>query len=109
MNKKARKRRKRIKRLLYAVAVSALVWSLFIVVHEYTHGTIYEYFGCENVSYGYQSPVFYSNCTDEGFYCSDACNVAHSNNEIVGYTVMPFVLMGLCVVMAAFRKSGTKK
>jgi len=106
MRKKTRKQDKRIKRLLYAVAISAVVWALFIVLHEYTHGTIYQYFGCENVSYGYTRTVFYANCTDEGFYCSEACNVAHSNNEVVGYTVMPFVLMGLCVLMAMSRRLG---
>ena len=104
MRKKARRRRRKLKRLFSSIAISAAVWALFIIAHEYTHGTIYQYFGCENVSYGYTETFFYTNCTDEGFRCSDACLVAHSNNEIVGYTVMPFALMGLCIVMVVVRR-----
>jgi len=102
MKRKARK--KRVKQLLLTLAASIMVWAFFVITHEYTHGTIYGYFGCENVSYGYTRTVFYANCTDEGFRCSEACNVAHSNNEIVGYTVMPFIIMGLCAMLAISRR-----
>ena len=96
--------KQKIRKAFYTLIVAVLVFAFFNILHEFTHGIIYGNFGCENVTYGYKNQFFYTNCTDEGFRCSEACMVAQSNNEIVGYTVMPFVLMILCMMLLRFRK-----
>jgi hypothetical protein len=64
-----------------------------IVNHEVTHGQIYKYYGCENVSYGINSKGAYTSCLDENRVQSASEILAHSQNEIVGYNITPIMVL----------------
>ena len=62
-----------------------------VVNHELTHGQIMRYYGCENVSYGADWGRFYTKCDDLNHHQSEIELLAHSNNEIIGYNVVPLI------------------
>lgn len=73
------------------------ILGIYVIMHEYTHGVIYENYGCENITYGIRWPgVAYStaDCTYEERQNS---LLAHNINEIVGYNIglMLIVIIGL--------------
>lgn len=83
-----------------------LMFACFTYVHEYTHATINSYYGCEKSEFGvsFKKLAFYTKCADVGFECSDACIVSHSNMEIVGYNVMPALIVIIAFVGADYKR-----
>lgn len=73
-----------------------LIVICFVGNHELTHGQIASYFGCENISYGLSFKGAYTRS-----YCendSEIMELAHSINEIVGYTIVPFMLIIIMIL-----------
>lgn len=64
----------------------------FIIIHELIHAQIFDYFGCENVKFGVNNVMFYTYCED-GYIDNDFMWLAHSINEIVGYSLFWFFAM----------------
>lgn len=77
-----------------------------IIFHEAVHGIIFRYFGCKDVRYGITLMYFYTRCADEEFVCSDQCWLAHSVNEIVGYTIVPHLVLLEVALFIITRKQG---
>jgi len=71
-----------------------------VVNHELTHGQIMHYYGCENVSYGADWGQFYTKCDDLNYNQSEIELLAHSNNEIIGYNVVPLIVVAIIGVTA---------
>ena len=71
-----------------------------VVNHELTHGQIMHYYGCENVSYGADWGQFYTQCNDPTYSPSEMEMLAHSNNEIIGYNVVPLIVVAIIGVTA---------
>jgi len=71
-----------------------------VVNHELTHGQIMHYYGCENVSYGADWGQFYTKCNDLEHKQSEIELLAHSNNEIIGYNVVPLIVVAIIGVTA---------
>lgn len=61
----------------------------FVFSHEFTHYTIYEIYDCEDISWGIETRGVYTtaNCENENVY------FAQSMNEIVGYNIMPMLIL----------------
>jgi hypothetical protein len=66
-----------------------LLVTTFIFLHELTHKTIYEKYGCTDIEQGYENFRFYTSaiCTDKDV------TLAQSIAEIVGYNIMPFLVI----------------
>jgi hypothetical protein len=60
--------------------------SVFIFCHEIIHSVIYRYFGCNNIGFGINSVMIYTTCLDYNYISLNTELLAHSMNEIIGYT-----------------------
>lgn len=85
--------------IVFALFVCVLIISSHILVHETAHKQILAEDGHTSViemtpgtyGFGWQTRI-----TDNGTV-SDVAKLANMQNEIIGYTVMPFVLIFLCL------------
>lgn len=66
------------------------VLSSLVVVHENIHKQIYNYYGIDSEIKYFQREGIGVTITQEGHLCEDACQLAHSINEIVGYNLVLF-------------------
>ena len=88
-------------KILVLMAVIAwLFMAMIVMIHEDTHKTIFEYFGCQNatanVDFRYMSG--YSECNDDVFVWSDNLRLAHSIVEIQNTTNLLMVAQILALV-----------
>ncbi|OGM02624.1 hypothetical protein A3K72_01890 [Candidatus Woesearchaeota archaeon RBG_13_36_6] len=73
------------------------MYFVFLIVfwvfsHEAAHTAIYKNFGCENITYGFiYTEADCERSDDMGLYPQR--ELAHSINEIVGYSIMPFIVL----------------
>jgi len=85
------------------IGLSACLLAGSVVNHEATHGQIYKYNGCNNVSYGADWKGAYTQCLDDNRIQSATEILAHSQNEIVGYNIMPMLVflgvVGLAILI----------
>ncbi len=67
---------------------------VFFITHEVTHAVIFEYYGCENIKYGASLTTFFvtADCYHLQF-TNDIMMLAHSINDIIGYVLMPFIIV----------------
>jgi hypothetical protein len=91
----------RIKTFLQFIILFLFMVAGVVFIHETIHGQIYNYYGCENVTYGVEADSLFSS----GFYTSADCGnidyrftydiitLAHSINEIVAYQVTPYLVL----------------
>ena len=80
-------------RLLVFGVLALLSISFHVFVHEEVHKQIFHGFGCVDARthFGLNNFAF---CADEFFVMSDSAQLAHSINEVVGYSVFS-VLLGM--------------
>lgn len=63
----------------------------YIWLHELTHATIYEYYDCYDIEYHLELGWYPASVSA---YCYDEDHkLAQSINEIIGYNVMPFLII----------------
>lgn len=76
------------------IYVIVLVLSM-LAMHEITHYIILDYYGIEDkevvFNFGYVGIRYTGECVDD-------CLLANSINEVVGYNVMPFLIL-ICFIM----------
>jgi len=90
-----------MKSYTYVLILAGVVLLAGVVVnHEVTHGQIMRYYGCDNVSYGADWGRFYTKCDDLNHKQSEIEMLAHSNNEIIGYNVVPLIVVAIIGVTA---------
>jgi len=74
-----------------------IIWFLvaWIVLHEITHMEIDRIYGCTNISMSieWNAVVTHAECPNNN------SDLAQSINEVVGYNVMPFLLIILLVLI----------
>jgi hypothetical protein len=71
-----------------------ILFSVFVFFHELTHGVIYRSFDCVDISYSVDFSGAYTHALCSGSQEHlDMISLAQSINEVVGYCVMPFVLL----------------
>jgi len=75
----------------YLILVAIALLAGTVVSHEATHGQIFKYYGCQNVSYGVEWDRAYTQCNDLNYIQSKEELLAHSNNEVVGYNITPLL------------------
>ena len=76
-----------------------------VVNHEITHGQIMKYYGCDNVSFGVTWKGAYTQCLEQEHKQSVTELLAHSQNEIIGYNIMPmFWLLGVLGLTILIKK-----
>jgi hypothetical protein len=66
-----------------------------ITTHEITHAMIYGYFDCKDITYGFHPTTltFFTSADCTGIAHEDTMDLAQSINEIVGYSIMPFLVI----------------
>jgi len=64
--------------------------SVSIIIHESIHYTIFKYDGCQNINFGVNKVLIYTTCSDSNYVWSDWSKLAHSINEIIGYSFIWF-------------------
>ena len=64
-------------------------------MHELVHQTIFSYYGCESEIVLFDKSKGFNSYTipDENCVYEDSMILAHSINEIVGYTICPFLIL----------------
>ena len=70
--------------------VNNILWGLILVLvyhttHEFTHYRIFQYYDCKEIIVNWFSIGANS--------CMDGVILANSINEVVGYTVVPFLVL----------------
>ena len=70
----------------------------FIYIHELTHAEIYRIYDCESIEIRLFPPHTQAICPDND------SNLAQSVNEVVGYNVMPLLILILFMHMANMNK-----
>lgn len=82
-----------MKPIIFICIFTLTIIALVVYNHERTHAQIDEYYGCMNISYrvNLQHAFTYAD------YCPPETRaemmLAHSNNEVVGYNIMPVLVI----------------
>ena len=92
--------------------IFAAILILFIIfcnflIHEKTHEQIAIYYGATETKIVFQLYPLKLHVVDNSF-CNDECYLAHSINDIVGYNIMPFLIMIIVFLLLNDEKE-TKK
>lgn len=68
-----------------------------VIMHEAAHYYIFETFGCNDFKVGIRIPYAYieANCNNLTLVELSNLNLANSINEIVGYCILPFLIISL--------------
>ena len=70
--------------ILNIIFIAFLLLS-YITIHEYTHYSIYQIYGCEDIEYGF---------LHVSAICEDTnVRLAQSINEVVGYCIIPLLIL----------------
>lgn len=68
----------------------------FILVHESVHSLIYSYYGCNDINFNINKKGIYTTCNDLDYKYTEINILAHSINEIIGYTFIYLFMMFMC-------------
>ena len=81
------------KRIIATFAFLLIICLSFVVFHETTHYSLFKYYGCNNISYGHDFPVFYVEATC--LVNTDNADLKYLNGitDIVGYTIQFFIVV----------------
>ena len=81
-------------KLWFVIITIVFVFIIFIILHEETHQTIYEYYGCDAIkSFMHTQPEVGCNKTESLIH-------AQSMVDVIGYQIVP-ILMILCLMYGA--------
>lgn len=76
-----------------------------IIIHEITHQQIYCYYGVESEINLIPPYVYPLNASDANEKCVPECELAHSTNEIVGYSlgiIIVFIWISMLYIKGMF-------
>lgn len=93
---------------IYLIVTSLFIIGTFGALHEITHYTIFKY-GCSseaNVTFGYScnDKILCGPATfiDDASSCSDWVNLAQAQNELIGYNIMPAIVIIILILNFMF-------
>jgi uncharacterized membrane protein len=94
----------KLKRFIGIMAVLGILLGCFMVVHEITHSQINKYYGCKENTFWLDWEGANTKCLSwEDGADFNSLLLAQSINEIIGYNVVPAILL-LVIVMIVIRK-----
>jgi len=85
-----------MKKLLFIVIFSILLFATFIISHEMTHYQIAEYYNCEETTYGVSWKGPYTSIHMGTCDSPEDMMMIQSMNDVIGYNVCPLLLF-ICV------------
>ena len=72
--------------------IGLFIISLMVIMHECVHYVIFKIFQCDNIHFGATWGYFYTAADMNSCIYPEFMLLAHSINEVVGYTVIPILL-----------------
>ena len=85
------------KRIIKEVFFIIILLAVFVYLHEATHYAINLNFGCDKLEFDFDGLGIVSTI-DPSSCINDDVLLAHSINEIVGYNIMPFLLLIIIII-----------
>ena len=89
---------------LYALAFTIVIFGSFLIYHEMTHYQIEELHGCSDTAIDYTFSSIQVWC--DGTYPSEEARASAAKlnalSEIIGYHLVPFLLLAWFVVLVRF-------
>jgi hypothetical protein len=88
------------RRAIVNLVIAILFLGTFLSIHELTHGEIYRKYGATNITYGVSPDGLYTQANIADVYDPAGLLLAQSENEIIGYNVVFWlVIIALLVFM----------
>jgi hypothetical protein len=75
-----------------------VVVASFIAFHELAHAEIFKLHGCENIGFGYTQDGLFSGFSTHGYNCVKDPTLANSINEIIGYCIVPYLILIMVIL-----------
>lgn len=81
------------RKLIIRPLIIIVLLLLFFATHEATHYIIFDAFDCEDINFGWSKYSIYTNANLNSCSYPEYMLLAQSINEVVGYSIIPFMIL----------------